>query len=163
MNYIELIYSGTAKFARLGGTNEFDRQTIIVNIAESFAHPNYAYPSTYNDIALFRLTKKLTFTDYVRPACLHSGEIKSFDDTIIATGWGQLTADGPSSDTLMKVTLDSFTHEDCFDSYDPDIQHNRGIINETQLCAGSQTSNKDTCRVSILLYTKIDLISKIYV
>lgn len=92
------------------------------------------------------------FTDYVRPACLHSGEIRRFDDSIIATGWGRLSRDGPLSDTLMKVTLDSFTHEDCLEAYDPDIQYNRSIINETQLCAGSETTNKDTCPVCVFNY-----------
>lgn len=88
------------------------------------------------------------FTDYIRPACLHAGEVRTLDDTIIATGWGRLGAEGVQSDTLMKVTLDSFTPMDCFDSYDPDITLRQGIDNSTQLCAGSHTTNRDTCDVS---------------
>lgn len=133
---------------RLGGTNQFDRQTIIVPIKEGIQHPNYIYPSHYNDIALFRLEKPVVYTDYIRPACLNSGEWRTLDDTIIATGWGRLGPNGDQSDTLMKVTLDSFTHSDCLDAYDPDITLRQSIDNLTQLCAGSYTTDRDTCMVS---------------
>ena len=61
----------------------------LAAVAETFVHPGYKKPSTYNDIALIRLAKKLKLTATIKPACLPQPEdrpdqIKSFE----ATGWG---------------------------------------------------------------------------
>lgn len=52
-------------------------------------HPEYVDSGFINDIALLRLEKPVTFSDYVRPICLPVSEPRS-GTTCTVTGWGQL-------------------------------------------------------------------------
>lgn len=64
--------------------------------------------------------------------------------TGIATGW-ELTKDrGRQSDQLLKVQLNIITNERCSHYYQRFGALKDGIIN-SQVCAGSDTEEKDTC------------------
>lgn len=43
-----------------------------LEIVETFVHPDYEYPSTYNNLALFRLDKDVEFNEHIWPICLHT-------------------------------------------------------------------------------------------
>lgn len=55
----------------------------IVNIT---IHPDYKKWEKLNDLALVKLNKRVTYTDYVHPACLYDKD----DDPLgmVVTGWG---------------------------------------------------------------------------
>lgn len=79
-------------WARLGDLNYLsdtdDARPKDYRIIQRIIHPNYKPPSIYNDIALFRLEKKVEFSEYARPICLNTD--KSMKPLMaIATGWGQ--------------------------------------------------------------------------
>lgn len=61
----------------------------VIRLDYIILHPDYVDSGFINDIALLRLEKPVTFSDYVRPICLPTSEPKS-GTTCTVTGWGQL-------------------------------------------------------------------------
>lgn len=116
-------------------------------IVSRLRHPEYRPPLQYNDIGLVMIDRDAIFSDYVRPVCLQT--ISDLNDTIpIATGWGRTQYGGSSSDTLKKVEISYFSLQDCRETYanaSPRRLPN-GIVDESQICAGSATEEKDTCQ-----------------
>lgn len=144
------LYSGYAKIVRLGdlsiSSNADDAQPIDVKIIERIRHDDYKIPAKYNDIALLKLEHPVTFSPYVRPACL----AESFDirtEKVIATGWGRTEYAEMTSDNLQKVVLDKIPQPACNASYAPHLSRSliRGIVDDTQFCAGSKL-HQDTCQ-----------------
>lgn len=142
--------SGFAQYVRLGeliiSSTTDDSRPIDLNIIERILHHDYKIPSKYNDIALLKLEHPVTFSQYVRPACL----AETFDipsKTVIATGWGRTEYAEMTSDHLQKVVLDQIVQPSCNASYAPHLSRNlrRGIVEETQFCAGSKL-HRDTCQ-----------------
>lgn len=126
-----------------------DAQPRTFTIVERKKHPLFKLPSKYNDIALVKINGPVSFNNYIRPACLPQS--KAIDTMkAIATGWGKLSHNQATSDHLQKVVLELFTQYECNQSYAFEIsrQLNRGIVEETQFCAGSHFERKDTCQVS---------------
>lgn len=112
-------------------------------IASVTPHPNYRHSSNYYDIALIRLVRRVTFTRFVRPACLwQKGSINS--TKAVATGWGQVQFAGGRSDDLRKVSLNIIDNSDCRQLYETSKQLRRGIV-KSQMCAGYLQGGKDTC------------------
>lgn len=155
---ITTIFRGSAKYVLLGDLDyareDDDSRPLLVNIAERVKHPQYTSKFKYNDIALFRLDISLKFTEYVRPACLP--ELSKIGFTAVATGWGRLDYNRPLSTHLQKVELDLYTHQECDDLYAVlDSRYiNKGIANDTQLCAGTYSGRGDTCQVISMAFLK---------
>ncbi|XP_055585428.1 uncharacterized protein LOC129738271 [Uranotaenia lowii] len=99
----------------------------------------------YNDIALIKLVDKVTFNNYIRPACL--GDQLSFpENKVVATGFGYTETGAESqSEELLKVSLDVFDNELCTEEHKGSRQLRSGMKN-TQLCVGSSTGGFDTCQ-----------------
>ncbi|XP_055699161.1 serine protease snake-like [Phlebotomus papatasi] len=113
-------------------------------IKEIIRHPDYRVPLKYHDIALIRLNGHAKMGKFVRPACLWQSSSINYTHAI-ATGWGQIEYSGPKSDVLMKVVLNITSNENCNKEYDIARTLPQGII-ESQLCAGFDSSGKDTCQ-----------------
>lgn len=112
-------------------------------IEQIIRHPEYRGSSKYNDIALFKLNRNIKITDFVKPACLW----QSFDTnytSAIAIGFGFTTDRGQSSDDLLKVSLHLINNERCNGFFQKFQAIKDGII-DTQLCAGDDVEEKDTC------------------
>ena len=138
---------------RLG---ELDLQSVSDNanpqdfgISGKYVHPNYHPPSQYNDIALLKLDRQVQFSDYIAPICLQVNRNLP-NANFIATGWGRTELGGSQSDILMKVDLEYFPNEVCQRNYDDVALESlsRGIVDDTQICAGSRQEEKDTCQVT---------------
>lgn len=143
---------GYAKYVRLGeldlDNDKEDASPVDFNISERIKHPDYNLPAKYNDIALIKLDRPVTFNQFIRPACL---PLEFSPKTVIgvASGFGSLRARGPSSNRLMKVALELFKHDECNITYGIDaVKLPMGIDDKTQMCAGSHTERRDTCQVS---------------
>lgn len=52
-------------------------------------HPDYVDNGFVNDIAVIRLERAVSFSDYVRPVCLPKAPVLS-GTICVVTGWGQL-------------------------------------------------------------------------
>lgn len=92
-NTLYTVYRGNPVIVRLGDLNlernDDGAQPQVINIAQIIVHPNYKPPQLYNDIALIKLNRKVSFNKNVRPACLN---VKREIDgkKVTATGWGAI-------------------------------------------------------------------------
>ncbi|KAF2885825.1 hypothetical protein ILUMI_20348 [Ignelater luminosus] len=144
---------GDVKHVRVGDlqieSDQDDAQPQDFTVLEKFRHPDYKYPSQYNDIALLKLNRKAALSNYVRPACLETRPTVNFNYHPVASGWGKTAFLGETSTALLKVVLDYFTHTECDEAYKNNrgIKLRTGIIDASQVCAGSRNESKDTCQV----------------
>jgi hypothetical protein len=91
--WLPVLPRGPAKWVRLGELNledsDEDAEPQDFTISEIILHPDYKLPARYHDIALLKLSKKVVFSAYIRPACLQVE--KDFKDTTgIAIGYGRM-------------------------------------------------------------------------
>lgn len=145
--------SGPATHVLLGdlnyGSTADDAQPQQYRIVQRIKHDGFKFPSKYNDIALVKIDEAVRFNNYIRPACLP--QTKTIETRhVIASGWGRVDYNAAASEHLQKAVLEIFTQQECNQSYSNEIgrQLKRGIVDETQLCAGSHIDRKDTCQVS---------------
>lgn len=127
----------------LGVYNRNDSGTIVNRIVERILHPEYRL--YYNDIILFKINP-VTFQLVVRPICLPEAS-NYLTQNFTAVGWGHTSWRGTPSNVLMKVNLEIFPHSECDSTYRAIFKSlKEGIVDETQVCAGSHTEVKDTCQ-----------------
>ncbi|CAD7092803.1 unnamed protein product [Hermetia illucens] len=115
-------------------------------ISKLFAHPDYKYPSVYNDIGPIKLDKKVKLSPDIRPACLPT-VFEEPDKRAILLGWGLADRMRPGPQRLMKQILEKFSHEECNSTYSSRINRRmpEGIRDQTQICYGSRIMTKGGC------------------
>uniref|UniRef100_A0A670ZTA4 Peptidase S1 domain-containing protein n=1 Tax=Pseudonaja textilis TaxID=8673 RepID=A0A670ZTA4_PSETE len=92
------------------------------------------------DIAMFHLSKSITFNNYVQPACLPNVTLALTSDMkCFISGWGMKKEKGNL--TLQEAQLKIFSLDTC-NQYD----WHAGTIPDTAFCAGSETGDVDTCQ-----------------
>nr|QFZ95603.1 serine protease 2 [Lasioderma serricorne] len=144
--------AGPVTFVRLGDLNiqddADDAQPENFTILERIPHPDYRAPLVYNDIALLRLDRDVTFSDYIKPLCLQVEHVVNTYDPLTATGWGRTEFGGQTSDILIKVKLDYFTNEECNEVFQKNSKKRLpdGVIDSVQVCAGGRDERMDTCQ-----------------
>lgn len=149
------ITRGTAKHILLGEhdlSNDKHDRPLQVEIAEKMPHPQFKRSAKYYDIALLKMALRITFSPYIRPACLPE-QTQYPNEHAVASGWGRTDFRGSTSQVLMKVTLELFTERECNATYADAARTNQlrfGIIPAQQFCAGSHTEKKDTCQVEMM-------------
>ncbi|XP_070509415.1 venom protease-like [Chironomus tepperi] len=136
---------GHVKKVKLGmnrrDQNHDNRKVFVLNVKETFKHPNYNEQTFNEDIALLKLNGIVPIDKHVLPICMPTKEHDNYK--ALATGFGA-TKTQTQSDALLKVVLERFDHSDCKEAWPED-----GIVQideETMLCFGHHTQRKDTCR-----------------
>eukprot|EP00057_Strongylocentrotus_purpuratus_P026767 XP_011681241.1 PREDICTED: ovochymase-2-like [Strongylocentrotus purpuratus] len=136
-NYVDRVVFGNAHLTD-GSDNE-----VVVEMADIYVHPEYHPYWLINDIALIRLAEPVTFSDYVRPACLSesSDELKDYRRCLVA-GWGT-TLEGPRmyslTPTLKKAVVNLLDQNLCNSEHD-------GVLTEEEICAEYAPGGIDTCQ-----------------
>lgn len=101
-----------------------------------------------HDIALLRLHRPVTFTDYVVPLCLPE---RAFSENTLArihlsmvSGWGRLLNHGATALELMFIEVPRLLTQDCLEhsKHTP----NTPKITENMFCAGYRDGTKDACK-----------------
>ncbi|XP_066246138.1 venom protease-like [Euwallacea similis] len=141
---------GIPEWVRLGeldvSVDTDDANPEDFSILRTIVHPAYDVRSVYHDIGLIELRRKVTFSAYIGPACLHQNrEVTS--RSAIATGWGATAFGGNNSSHLIEVALNLVDNKNC-NVYYRNRQAGktfRGILDETQICAGGN-DGRDTCQ-----------------
>merc|ERR1712115_232683 len=106
-----------------------------VDVSKINDDPNYSFP--YGDFSILTLTKPVTFTSSIRPACLPSTTDKTYaGELATVTGWGTLSSGGNQPTVLMEVDVTVTTNEYCNMVY--------GSINDLHICA--MDPGKDACQ-----------------
>ncbi|XP_023310719.1 limulus clotting factor C-like isoform X1 [Anoplophora glabripennis] len=134
-----LIYLGKHKLISFG-TEVQDR-----GVLDIFIHPEYNHTVYYNDIAVLKLTKPVTITNYVRPCCLWEGDT-NLDNVLhqegTVVGWG-FDENRELSDKLMQAkmpivsTVDCiFSNRDFFSRFTSEKNFCAGFRNGTSVCNG---------------------------
>ncbi|XP_063979971.1 uncharacterized protein LOC135163987 isoform X2 [Diachasmimorpha longicaudata] len=131
--------------ARIGATRKGNFPSPheqILPLDHVILHPEYVDNGYINDVAVLRLEKPVTFSDYVRPICLPDREPKSGTSCTV-TGWGQLYEIGRIfPDTLQEVELPLISTEECRRKtlFLPLYRITSGM-----LCAGLKDGGRDAC------------------
>ncbi|XP_047474729.1 proclotting enzyme-like [Penaeus chinensis] len=102
-------------------------------------HAKYDSDNIYNDIAVVKLPRAVTFTDVIRPICLPTSADTMEGAVATATGWGTLSFGGEEAQVLQKVDLDVWSNTMCSSVWSRKYM----TIASTQVCALGD--GKDTC------------------
>lgn len=149
-------YEGKMKgedfFVKVGG-HDLRTSGDFYEVAEAIPHENYRTWRRYNDIALFKLAKKIDFSNpNVRPVCFPSEEMDKQDltgqnSTVI--GWGTTSFGGEVAKNLMEVSVPVVSNEECDKSYESvegsAVSYPEGI-NHNFICSGAPEGGKDSCQ-----------------
>ncbi|XP_046997816.1 serine protease snake-like isoform X1 [Schistocerca americana] len=142
---------GPPVIVRLGELNlkrdDDGAHPVDYRIVDIVRHPEYKPPSKYNDIALLRLSDRVHFNKFLRPACLYTHDTFSVNKTV-ATGWGRIDYAEKPSETLLKVVLDIIDNKVCNNLWQSGVKISslpRGIA-PSMMCAGVLSGGKDTCQ-----------------
>ena len=144
-------YPGTQIFAGLQGRTDYYHKNVkFYKMSKTIIHPEYLHSTaTYYDVRVIQTNKLIELSDYVRPVCLATPEMKGIDTTkkgtegkkCVATGWGKVSAQGSLSDTLLEVELPLINFEQC-----SALLSSYRIEESVHLCAGSLTTDgKGVC------------------
>ncbi|KAF2346485.1 Serine proteases trypsin domain [Trinorchestia longiramus] len=104
-------------------------------------HSRYNDATLENDIALIRVDPiDWAENPTIRPVCLpdNSNDLYS-GSTGIVTGWGTLSSDGSSSDTLIEVSIPIISNSACKNDLGDSIT-------SVMLCAGQDAGGVDSCQ-----------------
>lgn len=114
-----------------------------LDIEKVIVHESYRQRASQYDIALIRLAREVTFTEFIAPVCLPlDSAARSLNITgakLFAAGWGN-TENGTASNVKLKVELYVSDHQTCVSVYQ---KFWKSII-DSQLCAGGMRG-VDTC------------------
>ncbi|XP_061823747.1 chymotrypsin-like protease CTRL-1 [Nerophis lumbriciformis] len=106
-------------------------------VAQVIVHPDYNNSTFENDIALFRLSSPITYTNYIQPVCMASNTSQFHSATKCwGTGWGRLGSDQPNVgyDMLQEVEIPVVGNKQCACNYNL-VPHS---ITSNMLCAGEE-------------------------
>ncbi|XP_045535438.1 polyserase-2 [Papilio machaon] len=111
-------------------------------VIEVIAH-NFTYVTFKDDIALLRLSDRVTISDTIKPVCLpHNDENTYVGVKAIAVGWGSIGEQKNHSCYLLDVELPVLSNEECRNT-----KYETSMIADSMLCAGfPDKGQKDTCQ-----------------
>lgn len=118
---------------------------VDIPVKDIIPHESYnpAVRHNFNDIALLRLSRKVRYTDYIKPVCLPIEtalrNLNPSGQTYIVAGWGR-TEYGNKSPVKLQVQIKGVGQSTCDSRYN--LIGNQ--IVDTQVCAGGDP-NKDSC------------------
>lgn len=139
------------KYVRLG---DLDYETNNVGahqfkVIEKFIHPSYSINTKYEDIALLRIDGPIEFNEFIRPVCLTDPNMKISEHLVVA-GWGRSDFRGTIHTHLQRIQKTFVPNAECQGHYMERITSRtlkNGIINRTQICAGSKEGEPEDCQV----------------
>jgi len=114
-------------------------ERVEISSYNGWTHPNWDSNDLSNDLALIRLPQKITFNDYIKPACLPTPDLIAEPGFLVTPiGWGKPSdsAGGISPVLRMVQDLPLITNKECNDVY--------GIVGDGVVCMDT-SGGKGTC------------------
>ncbi|KAM4722417.1 transmembrane protease serine 6 [Rhinophrynus dorsalis] len=129
------VYLGKTRLSR-SSQNE-----LSFKVTRLILHPFHDEDSHDYDVALVLLDHPVPLTSpLVQPICLPaSTHVFPSGSLCWITGWGSVSENGPTSDTLQKVDVELISQDICSELY-------RYQISPRMLCAGYRDGSKDACQ-----------------
>ncbi|KAJ7317885.1 hypothetical protein JRQ81_004047 [Phrynocephalus forsythii] len=121
--------------------SDHKKHTIKSRVKTITLHPGFSKNSFENDIALFTLSKSITYNDYVQPICLPYTSLPLNENTnCYISGWGLKGENGSGSQVLQYGNVQYIPREICnsFGWYE-------GAVSKNYLCAGYESGRVDSC------------------
>lgn len=139
-------------FVKVGG-HDLRNSGEFYNVSAVYAHENYRNWRRYNDISLFKLARKLDFSDpKVRPVCLPTPQMarSSLDgQKTVVVGWGTTSFGGDIAKNLMETEVDVIDNKQCDAAYanvdGSSMAYPQGIT-DNFICAGVDEGGRDSCQ-----------------
>lgn len=95
--------------------------------------PGYNEKNHDNDFSLIQLTKPVTFTKQIKPACLPRPGQKYDDTAAVSSGWGHTrSGKGPFPSSLLSTHLIINSTRDCNHFF---LSDNAYLLTQNQICA----------------------------
>lgn len=112
-------------------------------------------------LALLELVQPISFTAHIQPSCVSAEKERRSLEPEYATvsGWGwthENQAEGDRADVLRKAIVKIWSNEACERSYRALGKANS--IEETQLCAGYENGQIDSCWVSMQHFSRAQML-----
>lgn len=108
----------------------------------------YVRLKTDHDLALLRLRRPVTFTDYVVPLCLPEKAFSERTLTLVrfssVSGWGQLLHRGATALELMLINVPRLRTQDCLEQ--SHRMEGSPALTENMFCAGYVDGTQDACK-----------------
>ncbi|XP_035877226.1 transmembrane protease serine 11B-like [Phyllostomus discolor] len=106
------------------------------------SHENFSMAGIRDDIALVQLAEEISFSKYVRSICLPEATLKlSENDSVVVTGWGTLSMNGPLPNTLQEAFVNTIDNKVCNAPYALS-----NLVTDKMLCAGYMSGKADACQ-----------------
>ncbi|CAG9864175.1 unnamed protein product [Phyllotreta striolata] len=119
------------------------KKYVLIGVEKIIPHEKYDIddPISANDIAVLKLNKKVTCSDFIRPICLPDpNDVPQKGDRLTVAGWG-LTETNRISNLLLKVSMPLVEQKRCRKQY-----WRQGVnLIDSQICAGGEEI-KDSCK-----------------
>ncbi|XP_063982737.1 serine protease 48-like [Diachasmimorpha longicaudata] len=96
----------------VAGTNEWRKPGQKYAVEKIISH-DFDSAALINDLALLRTTKKIVFTNTIKPIKITTKDIRDHGHSVIATGWGRLGAWGTAPSRLQEIELKIFDQKKC--------------------------------------------------
>lgn len=121
-------------------TNTTSRFPRDFNVSRIRQHPDFKKDTYQNDISLLRMSRRVRFTENIRPICLPKSPAENFvGKNATVVGWGTLSFGGPSSSILRQVSLPVWDNKECKSKFTQ-------AIPKIFLCAGTREGGQDACQ-----------------
>ncbi|MCA9572348.1 MAG: serine protease, partial [Myxococcales bacterium] len=109
------------------------------DVSQILVHPGYDDDTMVNDIALVRLARASTHPRVRLMDTVAEPDFAAPGDLATITGWGTLTEDGATPNTLQSVDIPIISNAECFNAYP-------GEIVDSMICAGVPQGGIDSCQ-----------------
>ncbi|GAB1289779.1 Transmembrane protease serine 11B-like protein [Apodemus speciosus] len=111
-------------------------------VQEIIIHEDYVKGEHHDDVAVIKLTEKVSFRNDVHRVCLpEATQIFPPGEGVVVTGWGSLSHNGKSPLLLQKASIKIIDTNTCNSE-----EAYGGRIKDTMLCAGYLEGNIDACQ-----------------
>ncbi|XP_021066888.1 transmembrane protease serine 11B-like protein [Mus pahari] len=112
------------------------------SVQEIIIHEDYVKGEHHDDVAVIKLTEKVSFSNDVHRVCLpESTQIFPPGEGVVVTGWGSFSYNGKSPLLLQKASIKIIDTNTCNSE-----EAYGGRIVDTMLCAGYLEGSIDACQ-----------------
>ncbi|XP_032991698.1 transmembrane protease serine 12-like [Lacerta agilis] len=121
----------------------YESSTVKRHVRAIVMHSGFKRSTYENDVALFKLKRPISYSNYIQPICLPNSttQLVADENPCFISGWGNTEEKGRGKFILQEAQVDVIPLYICnrYDWY-------AGVVSWNMLCAGSETGHVDSCQ-----------------